>query len=194
MQRQAKKAQGSELDEGESAAAVITALDIEDGWKKSAEGFTPASRTSEADANNDVKSVKRAMDRPLRLMARYKLGKDEFWDLPNIRHQEGESLREAAERAVIRNLGPHPDVSILGNAPWSFYKVKYPKHFQDSAQREGAKIWIFKGILMNAYHDEAKIELNKNLLDYWWATRAELEENLDRRTYRALDNMLHDED
>ena len=38
LQRQAKKAQGSELDEGDSAAAVITALDIEDGWKKSAEG------------------------------------------------------------------------------------------------------------------------------------------------------------
>ena len=156
--------------------------------------FTPASRTSDADAKKDVKSVRRAMDRPLRLMTKYKLGKDEFWDLPNTRHQEGESLRETAERAVMRNLGQHPEVSILGNAPWSFYRVKYPKHYQESAQREGAKIWVFKGILMNSYQDEAKIELNKNLLDYWWATRSELEENLDRRTYRAVDNMLHDED
>ena len=157
-------------------------------------GYTPASRTTEADTNKDVRSVKRAMDQPLRLMAKYKLGGDEFWDLPNTRHQEGETLRETAERAVIRNLGQHPDVSILGNAPWSFYKVKYPKHFQESSQREGAKIWIFKGVLINSYHDEAKIELNKSLLDYWWATRSELEENLDRRTYKALDNMLHDED
>ena len=38
MQRQAKKAKGSELDEGDAAAAVITALDLEDAWKKSAEG------------------------------------------------------------------------------------------------------------------------------------------------------------
>ena len=192
---------------------MITALDIEDGWKKSAEGvkfcicqnwsiilitlisgFTPASRTSEADASGDVKSVKRAMDQPLRLMAKNKLGTDEFWDLPTMKHQEGETLRDTAERAVIRNLGQHPDVTILGNSPWSFYKVKYPRHYQESTQRKGAKIWIFKGILMNHFHDEAKIDLNKNLLDYWWATREELKENLDRRTYKALDNMLHDED
>ena len=38
LQRQAKKAKGSELDEGDAAAAVITALDLEDAWKKSAEG------------------------------------------------------------------------------------------------------------------------------------------------------------
>ena len=157
-------------------------------------GFTPASRTSEADASGDVKSVKRAMDQPLRLMAKNKLGTDEFWDLPTMKHQEGETLRDTAERAVIRNLGQHPDVTILGNSPWSFYKVKYPRHYQESTQRKGAKIWIFKGILMNHFHDEAKIDLNKNLLDYWWATRAELQENLDRRTYKALDNMLHDED
>ena len=38
LERQAKKAKGTELDDGEAAAAVITALDIEDTWKKSAEG------------------------------------------------------------------------------------------------------------------------------------------------------------
>ena len=38
MQRQANKAKGTEQDEGDAVAAVITALDIEDGWKKSAEG------------------------------------------------------------------------------------------------------------------------------------------------------------
>ena len=38
LQRQAKKAKGSELDEVDAAAAVITALDLEDAWKKSVEG------------------------------------------------------------------------------------------------------------------------------------------------------------
>ena len=38
LQRQANKAKGTEQDDGDAVAAVITALDIEDGWKKSAEG------------------------------------------------------------------------------------------------------------------------------------------------------------
>ena len=121
-------------------------------------------------------------------------GKDIFWDLPSTKHEAGETLRDTAERAVIRNIGDQPDVAILGNAPWSFYKYKYPKHYQQTTQRQGAKVWIFKGILMNSFHDDARVNLNKHLLDYWWATRPELEQNLEKKIYRALDNMLHDED
>ena len=47
---------------------------------------------------------------------------------------------------------------------------------------------------MNHFHEEADVKLNKNILDFQWATRSELEKNLDKRIYRALDNMLHDED
>lgn len=38
LQRQANKAKGTEQEDGDAGAAIITALDIEDGWKKSAEG------------------------------------------------------------------------------------------------------------------------------------------------------------
>ena len=38
MQRQANKAKGTDQEDGDAGAAIITALDIEDGWKKSAEG------------------------------------------------------------------------------------------------------------------------------------------------------------
>ena len=193
VERQEKKSKGDELEESE-AAAVITALDLEDSWRKSSEGFIAASIESEADKTGDLKSVKRALTRPLRLVARYHLGNDIFWDLPNIKHQAGESLRDTAERAVIENLGVGLDVTILGNAPWSFYKVKYPKHFQRSTEREGAKVWIFKGILRNNFHDEPQVKLGENIKDYQWLTRAELEENLHTKAYKALDNMLLSED
>ena len=157
-------------------------------------GFTPAPRRSEADEKNDIKSVTRAMDQPLRLLTKYSLGKDVFWDLPNIKHEEGESLRDTAERAVLYSIGEHCKVTILGNAPWSYYKFKYPKHYQQSTDRAGAKVWIFKGVLTNSFHEDAEIKLHKSLLDYRWATRRELEEVLDKRIYRALDGMLHEED
>ena len=83
---------------------------------------------------------------------------------------------------------------ILGNAPWSFYSIKYPKHFQQSSNRVGAKTWIFKGIFKNQFNDDVKVDLNKNILDYQWVTKDELEERLEKKTYKALDSMLHDED
>ena len=193
MERQERKARGEELEESE-AVAVITALDMEDSWKKSAEGFIPAATQSAADKSADLRSTKRAMASPLRLVARYHLGSDIFWDLPNIKHQPGETLRDTAERAVSENLGGDVDVTILGNAPWSFYKFKYPKHFQQSTEREGAKVWIFKGILVNHFHDEPQVKLGKHIEDYQWLTRTELEKNLHSKAYKALDNMLLSED
>ena len=194
MERQEKKTRGEETEETETAAAVITALDLEDSWKKSAEGFVPASGETEADRTGDRKSLKRSMRFPLRLVAKYQLGKDIFWDLPSIKHNKGETLRDTAERAVIENLGGNLDVKILGNAPWSFYKVKYPKHFQQSTEREGAKVWIFKGILVNHFHDDPEVKLGRNISDYQWLTRSELEDNLHSKAYKALDNILLNED
>ena len=140
-----------------------------------------------------MKSVRREMDKPLRLLTKYKLGKDIFWDLPHGKHQDGETLRDTADRVVLQSIGEHCQVEILGNAPWSFYKVKYPKHYQQSSGSCGCKVWIFKGILMNHFHDIAQVKLDKDILDYQWVTRTEMEENLDKRIYRAVDSMLHDE-
>merc|ERR1719309_411127 len=39
VERQERKRKGEEVDEGE---AVVTALDLEDSWKKAAEAFEPA--------------------------------------------------------------------------------------------------------------------------------------------------------
>ena len=46
---------------------------------------------------------------------------------------------------------------------------------------------------MNHFHDIAQVKLDKDILDYQWVTRTEMEENLDKRVYRAVDSMLHDE-
>ena len=116
------------------------------------------------------------------------------WNLPFILNTEGETLRETAERAILQRVGGNLDVKVLGNAPWSFYKYKYPKHYQAKTEKVGAKVWLFKGILMNDFHDESNVQLEEGLLDYQWATRKEMQMLLDKDTYRAIDDMLHDED
>jgi len=167
---------------------------MEDVWKKGAEGFTAAVCTSEADENKDVKSVKRALDQTLRLLTKYKLGTEIHWDVPFLIHTKGDTLRETAEKAVKQRVGDSLEVKVLGNAPWSFYKYKYPKHYQQTTERKGAKVWFYKGILVNNFQDEANVELEEGLLDYQWATRTEMEELLNKELYKALDNMLHDDD
>merc|ERR1712179_353348 len=170
VERQERKRKGEEVDEGEAVE--------------------PANIVRK----EDLKSIKREMDRPLRLIAKYKLGKDIFWDLPQTIHSEGETLRATAERAIKQRVGDNLDVQILGNAPLSFYKFKYPKHYQEKTDRKGAKVWMFEGILLNNFFDDAAIDLEEGLLDFQWATREELKELMDEDIYKALDNMLHDED
>jgi len=187
IEKQERKKRGEEGDDGE---AVITALDLEDSWKKAADSFSPSSNTMEA----GLKSVKREMDRPLRLLAKYKYGSDIHWNVPYIVHNQGETLRGTAERAVMQRVGDNLNVQVLGNAPWSFYKYTYPKHYQDKTDRRGAKVWLFKGLLMNDFFENVSVNLDEGLIDYQWATRQEMQELLDKDTYKAIDNMLHDED
>ena len=186
MEKQERKRRGEEVDDTDG---LVTALDYEDTWKKSAEGFVPAS------INNvtDTKSVKREMDRPLRLLAKYKHGSEIHWDLPFTAHADSETLRETAVRAIKERVGDNLSVQVMGNTPWSFHKYKYPKHYQEKVNRLGAKVWIFKGILLNSFNEDANVILEDGLLDYQWATREEMKELLDKKIYRAIDNMLHDE-
>ena len=55
--------------------ASLTARDIEDAYLKEAKAFELGSRKSEADEKNDVTSVQRARDRPLRLIVDHKVGR-----------------------------------------------------------------------------------------------------------------------
>jgi hypothetical protein len=48
-------------------------------------------------------------------------------------------MREAAERALRAHCGPHLPFSVLGHAPLTFYKYKYPRRYRESSQRQGAK-------------------------------------------------------
>ncbi len=167
-----------------------TAVDDEEIWAKDAESFKPASTTTEADKSKDLRSSDRELSRPLHLMVKRILGKDQFWDLPTVSHAEGESLRDTAERAISEHCGDNLKVRVLGNAPFTYYKVKFSKKVQEETESRGEKVFVFKAVF-----DSGKVDLNKELnSDYQWALREDLEEKLTPVTKKTLTPILYDEE
>ena len=82
------------------------------------------------------------MHQPLRLLTQYKLGKDVFWDLPNVKHEAGETLRDTAERAVIESVGQHCDVKagLQINYLTNNHKLQQFHIFKHQFFKEGALI------------------------------------------------------
>ena len=103
-------------------------------------------------------------------------------------------MKDSAERAVLEKCGPGLDFKVLGNAPGSFYKYKYPSWYQDKVKKEGAKVWLFKAYLLNEFLSPPTVTLGEHILDYKWATVSEMKNLIDEDTYRAVTNMYHPED
>jgi hypothetical protein len=79
-------------------------------------------------------------------------------------------MRETAERALQTHCGSRLKFSVLGNAPLSFYKYKYPRRYRETSQRQGAKVFIYKAYLSSSYDEPVVVEPGEGVLDYSWAT------------------------
>merc|ERR1712106_155729 len=108
------------------------------------------------------------------------LGGDEYWDVPWVIRHGHETLKETAERAVLEKCGSGLEFNVLGNAPGSFYKYKYPSWYQEKVERKGVKVWLFKAYLGNDYLNPPQVKLDENLIDYKWVTMNEMQEHLDK--------------
>jgi len=189
LENAAKRKDGEQIEAGER-----TAVDDQDEWEKEFAAFTPVPRKTEADEKCDVRSIRRALDRPLHLIAQRKIGDALHWDLPtaiNVR-EGGESMRETAERALFSHFGDGLKVSVLGNAPWTFYKYNYPRKIREQTGKRGEKVFIYKAFLESGANSIAMDQKLCN--DYKWVLREELWDALDHNTRRALFDVLYNEE
>ncbi|KAL6783976.1 MRPL46 [Auxenochlorella protothecoides x Auxenochlorella symbiontica] len=79
--------------------------------------WEPAPLESEADRSGDVRSLKRRLDQRVFMLVRRKGGSG-AWEFPAVEHEEGETIRGSAERALGLTLvreGLQP--FFVGNAP-----------------------------------------------------------------------------
>lgn len=167
-----------------------SAQDFEDASLKELSAFKFAATTN-PDENNNTKSTDRHLDRNLLLLIKEKVGNNSIWVLPQGKRQEGETLRQTAERILEEKCGSELNVEFFGNAPVGFYKYKYPKQIreQNSDSAVGAKIFFYK-----AQFRGGNIKFNSDILsDYQWATRKELSV-LHNDYYKSIAMFLIDED
>lgn len=170
-------------------ALVETAAEFEDKNQKDLQSFTPASRITEADEKNDLKSTDRKLDKNLLFITKENIGNNEQWVFPQDKLQEQESLRQAAERIIKEKYGRKTKVKFYGNAPCGYYKYKYPKPVRENTEAVGAKIFFMKVQYLTGILQE-----RETLKDYCWITKKELSDHLVPSYQSAVNSFLLDDE
>ncbi|XP_066284192.1 large ribosomal subunit protein mL46-like [Branchiostoma lanceolatum] len=176
-----KKRQRMGYDDDEDGALVLAA-DKEDMAADKLQEFQPAARLTEADMTTNRSSQLRKLDVPLFLLVKQKLGNKAVWMMPQGSRQEGETLRQTAERILMTCCGTHLRTTFYGNAPCGFYKYKYPRTVR-SENNVGAKVFFFKAELSGG-----EVECNSDdVQEFAWVTPEEMKEYLPQK---YLDSVL----
>ena len=147
--------------------------------------FKPASRITEADLNNDRRSLERKLDVSLYLIVK-RNRKDSAWQFPQGKLlDEEKSLRKGAERVLDRAVGKI-NRWFISNSPVGYHLYPYPPAIQEQRKQFGAKVFFYRSQLI-----EGTIKLETRLYtDYAWVTRDELVEYFDKDTAELLHAML----
>ncbi|PVD24568.1 hypothetical protein C0Q70_15051 [Pomacea canaliculata] len=178
----ASKKHQESLEETERGGR-LTAFDLEDEWEAETKLFSPASRVTEADKTNDRHSVERKLDQTLVLLVKHQLGDKAHWLFPQGPYNQGESMRQAAERVLTSLCGNDIQATFLGNAPCGFYQYQYPPA---SGMGTGAKVFFFK-----AWYQQGNVVPNKqSTSDFLWVTKDELSEYCPKSYLKSIKRFL----
>ncbi|KAM7015845.1 large ribosomal subunit protein mL46 isoform 1-T1 [Tautogolabrus adspersus] len=149
---------------------IVLAQDLEDSWEQRMKNFQPAKRVRD-DVDEDLTSLERCLDDSLLLLAEQQVGGEKMWLLPQTQWQDGESLRQTAERALASLPAAAFKATFLGNAPCGLYKYKLPRAARTEST-VGTKVFFFKAVLSDDGHPAAP---NASLL---WLKKDELQRYL----------------
>jgi len=146
--------------------------------------FVPASRTTEADFNDDRRSSDRKFNESLYLVVK-RNREDSSWQFPQGKLRDDETLRTASERVVDRAVG-QVDRWFVGNAPVGHYVYAYPLDMQQKRKEYGAKVFFYRAQLISG-----NVRLETRLYtDYAWITRSQVSEYFDKETADYFQELL----
>lgn len=138
----------------------------------------PNSRTTEADATNDVKSLERALPRTLHLLIK---DSEQGWKLPAF-DLEGETpLHRAAETGLRILGGENINTWTVARSPAAVLKYKQGQLVDSKEQCDNlTREFVIKShILSGSFAPEQ--------LEYAWLTREEIHEKVSEEYYKATE-------
>ncbi|XP_045165845.1 39S ribosomal protein L46, mitochondrial-like [Mercenaria mercenaria] len=166
--------------------SLQTAEEMEDDWQKELEAFQFADRITDADRSNDMTTPNRKLDKRLVLITKQRWGEgtEPYWVFPQVLRLDGETMREAAERALKSHCGESVNATYIGNAPCGYHRYKLPPGQDDF----GVKLFFFK-----AYYHGGEVALQTdNVVEYKWVTIDEMQDYLDPPYLDNIQDFLID--
>eukprot|EP00177_Eucheuma_denticulatum_P005969 GFKZ01010883.1.p1 GENE.GFKZ01010883.1~~GFKZ01010883.1.p1 ORF type:complete len:303 (+),score=15.34 GFKZ01010883.1:32-910(+) len=152
-----------------------------------AEMYTPAPRETEADHQNDVRSLDRALDERLYLVVK-RTESATHYTFPQVLATDDDiTMGQYAERAfkAITEPATRPDVHFLSNSPACHLEHIYPVRYQSKHDVYGVKVFFYRAMLI-----EGDISGLRNCVDYMWARHTELPDAVGRHVYDAVQPVL----
>jgi len=145
-------------------------------------------RESEADKKGDVRSLDRRMDRNLYLLVH---GKDQAgkpaWRFPQGGLEQGELLHEAARRDLFAECGDHMDAWVVSRNPIGVHELPQPAA-ADAQAAPKTYVFFYKAHILAG---QARPD-GKNVHDFAWLTKEEIESRVDKEYWQAVKDMLSD--
>ncbi|XP_071373359.1 large ribosomal subunit protein mL46 isoform X2 [Centroberyx affinis] len=167
-------------DEGDRGdQEIVLAQDLEDSWEQKMKDFQPAARLGAADGpvsvladvQKDLASPGRCLADSLVLLAEQQVGAEKLWLLPHAQWQQGETLRQTAERALASLPAAGFKATFLGNAPCGVYKYKLPRAMRTESS-VGTKVFFFRAVLSGGGRPAAADA------PFLWVKKSELQDYL----------------
>ncbi|CAD5228855.1 unnamed protein product [Bursaphelenchus okinawaensis] len=181
--RKQLEAEGKDLSELDDQIGK-TALQEEGEYKDFAQ---TTRKTFEIDnreklEDQDERSLRRRLDERLLLLVKQKFGENEpkKWTLPVLKNN-GETLRQTAEKCLGETISSDVNVTIIGNAPFSVHPCKYPTKLAESLNKEGNNIFMYLGYINEL---DNQIDFSQKIADYRWTSKSELKSLVPTSQYR----------
>ncbi|KAG0344787.1 54S ribosomal protein L17 mitochondrial [Podila humilis] len=146
-------------------------------------------RVTDADRENNVHSLERALARTLYLIVK-KPRELHAWQFPQGGVHVCENLQEAAGRELQEECGANMDLWFVGRVPIGHYNYKFPKAARDATSEgpTGAKVFFMKA---HIFSGQVKVD-NKEIVDFAWVTKQEMKDYVAPEYYEAVKDMLSD--
>ncbi|KAF3906283.1 hypothetical protein ABW20_dc0102948 [Dactylellina cionopaga] len=167
----------------------ISASDTEEEIAAKKTMAKPLPRETDADLNNDTKSLNRKLSRTLYLLVKRGDRENNVWKFPQADIVGKENLKQCAEGILTKSCGRDMNYWMVGNAPIGHYGYKFPDSYKsENSDLIGKKVFFMKARI---FAGRPKLMGNTvNVTDFLWLTREEIEGVVDKDYWKAIKRML----